>query len=178
MANISAVLEKEANRSCFDCDEDCSTDPWSSISHGSVLCLRCAGAHRSLGVHVSFVRSLMLDEIKTAEAAVLLSFGNDAFSEFLVNHGISRRVWKEIPIDLRYHTPGAELYRRRVATVRQRDGTVDGAGASSAELPTDLKPSVRPPQPAATTTPTCVLRDPNPRQPTLRRCACQLPSNP
>ena len=43
---------------CFNLSLD--TD-WGSVSHGTLICLDCAGKHRSLGVHVSFVRSIRMD---------------------------------------------------------------------------------------------------------------------
>ena len=45
-------------------------------SHGTVHCIQCAGVHRSLGVHVSFVRSLKLDTLK--QRAVALQLGGNA----------------------------------------------------------------------------------------------------
>ena len=53
------VRSYPGNDKCCDCS---SLDTeWASISHGSLICLECAGKHRSLGVQVSFVRSITMD---------------------------------------------------------------------------------------------------------------------
>ncbi len=35
---------------------------WASINLGILICLECSGVHRSLGTHISKVRSLTLDK--------------------------------------------------------------------------------------------------------------------
>ena len=53
------IREYPGNHKCCDCpslDSD-----WGSVTHGTLICLECAGKHRSLGVHVSFVRSIRMD---------------------------------------------------------------------------------------------------------------------
>jgi len=55
-----ALLRKSvANRFCADCG---SHDPtWVSVSIGVLVCIECSGVHRSLGSHISKVRSFDLD---------------------------------------------------------------------------------------------------------------------
>ncbi|KAL3908582.1 MAG: hypothetical protein SGPRY_009738, partial [Prymnesium sp.] len=112
--------------------------PWASLSHATLICIRCAGVHRSFGVNTSFVRSCALDEWSHAQRALLAKLGNAAFREFLEEHGVSREVWLATPLETRYFTPVADLYRRRVHQL---------ASGEDVELPTEMRPRVRPPVP-------------------------------
>ncbi|TMW66116.1 hypothetical protein Poli38472_003881 [Pythium oligandrum] len=64
------------NPSCADCGQVPSE--WVSINIGCFLCIECSGIHRSLGVHVSKVRSLTLDSWEMALLTLLRDhLGND-----------------------------------------------------------------------------------------------------
>ncbi|KAI8597118.1 hypothetical protein EDD21DRAFT_447281 [Dissophora ornata] len=69
------VRKIPGNEICADCK---SISPmWASVNHGTVLCIECSGIHRSLGVHVSKVRSLNLDKWETETVGIMLSLGNE-----------------------------------------------------------------------------------------------------
>ena len=56
---LQEILFIPGNNQCADCQ---APDPeWSSINLGILLCIHCAGCHRSLGTHISVVKSLKLD---------------------------------------------------------------------------------------------------------------------
>eukprot|EP00808_Paulinella_micropora_P029697 g67338.t1 len=63
------------NPTCADCD---SKDPdWACINLGTMICIACSGVHRSMGVHVSKVRSLTLDSWDAELLQFMLCVGNE-----------------------------------------------------------------------------------------------------
>uniref|UniRef100_A0A4W5LJX6 Arf-GAP with coiled-coil, ANK repeat and PH domain-containing protein n=1 Tax=Hucho hucho TaxID=62062 RepID=A0A4W5LJX6_9TELE len=75
----------DANGQCADCGT--SPSEWVSINIGAFLCIECSGIHRSLGVHVSKVRSLVLDSWDVTVLELLRThLGNAAVN----------RVWSDM----------------------------------------------------------------------------------
>ena len=60
-----------SNLKCCDCNNTATVE-WVSINLLCVLCIKCSGVHRSLGSHISKVRSLTLDNFTSIELMHLL----------------------------------------------------------------------------------------------------------
>jgi len=71
---LERLLQKEDNRLCFDCHE--KGPRWASMNLGIFICLRCAGIHRALGVHISKVRSTTMDNWEPQWVDFMESMGN------------------------------------------------------------------------------------------------------
>lgn len=65
------MRQHESNSTCCDCG-DSQTVEWISINLLCVLCIKCSGVHRSMGSHISKVRSLTLDSFTSPEVLYLL----------------------------------------------------------------------------------------------------------
>ncbi|KAF2730415.1 centaurin-beta-2 [Polyplosphaeria fusca] len=75
---LQQVREADAgNNICADCGSENKVD-WVSINLGIVICIECSGIHRSLGTHITKVRSLTLDTTSFTKdiVEVLLKIGN------------------------------------------------------------------------------------------------------
>ncbi|KAK9761772.1 hypothetical protein K7432_013082 [Basidiobolus ranarum] len=73
---ISIFRADPSNHCCADC---ASKNPeWCSINLGILLCIECSGVHRSLGTHISKIRSLTLDNSFTPDLVDMVKkIGNE-----------------------------------------------------------------------------------------------------
>ncbi|BGO91971.1 hypothetical protein NBRC10512_001076 [Rhodotorula toruloides] len=67
-------LKRPENKLCADCKRN---DPrWASTNLGVFVCIRCSGIHRSLGVHISRIKSIDLDTWTPEQVANVQRWGN------------------------------------------------------------------------------------------------------
>ncbi|XP_063431565.1 stromal membrane-associated protein 1-like isoform X7 [Mytilus trossulus] len=73
-ATLANLLKDDDNKYCVDCDA--KGPRWASWNLGIFLCIRCAGIHRNLGVHISKVKSVNLDTWTAEQVAMMMEVGN------------------------------------------------------------------------------------------------------
>ena len=68
---LRTIRSLPGNDACAD--SGASQPGWASVSFGTVISLESAGCHRGLGVHVSFVRSLTMDDFTEEQVSLGLA---------------------------------------------------------------------------------------------------------
>ena len=153
---MDALLKRPENKVCFDCG---ARQPrWASANFGIFLCLRCAGFHRSLGVHICTIKSTNMDIWDDAMLDVMDRIGNEK-AVMLYNARIPAHYRKPEPM-----SSNADLER----AVRLKYGTRDYWSPDYDELYKEiLAGSIEPPRqhapaPAAAPKPTPVAQTVSP----------------
>lgn len=114
------LLELEGNSRCVDCGNQ--NPEWAAVSYGAMVCLQCAGIHRSMGVNVSTVRSVTMDHWRYDEVVKMLEGGNRQLSSFFQRHNLHRdcvefqspHLTSANVATMRYKTKAALFYRQQL----------------------------------------------------------------
>ncbi|KAI8639436.1 hypothetical protein BD408DRAFT_421455 [Parasitella parasitica] len=77
---LKALLQKTPNKYCADCKKKDAR--WASWNLGIFICIRCSGIHRSLGVHISKVKSVDLDTWVQDQVENMVRWGNERANKY------------------------------------------------------------------------------------------------
>lgn len=108
---LLALQKQGTNKKCFDCQAP--NPQWASPKFGIFICLECAGVHRGLGVHISFVRSITMDQFKPEELKRMEIGGNKNCGDYFESHGVDLKL----PAKQKYDNYVAEDYKQKLTAL-------------------------------------------------------------
>jgi len=155
---LDAILARPENRACADCGA--RAPRWASVNLGIFVCMECSGTHRSLGTHISTVKSTTLDRWPEKWIATCSAIGNRSSNCYYEGRlpkdyqrprdGDSRdkiKLWIANKYERRDYCPRGKPSPSELLAQGKDPGVYGGAEA--AQLPGQTASTSRAQQPAA-----------------------------
>jgi len=121
---------RSKNQKCFDCRA--KNPAWGDIHFGVFVCFDCAGSHRSMGTHISFVRSTTFDQWSEHNLKKMIVGGNARAAEYFSKYGL--RISKSKSHTDFYDSKVAKRYKEQI----EKDASAMTLGASPKLSPKKL----------------------------------------
>ncbi|KAK6198010.1 GTPase activating protein [Scheffersomyces amazonensis] len=80
--NLVRSIPDSDNNICLDCESTDSVE-WISINYLACFCVKCASGHRSIGSHITKIRSLKLDKFDNESEMLLNYINNKKVNQYL-----------------------------------------------------------------------------------------------
>jgi hypothetical protein len=133
LRNSTADINNVAgNKYCADCH---GPDPqWASTTFGILVCIKCSGAHRNLGAHISKVRSLTLDHWEPEVTSIMQAIGNKKCNSLYEARAPDKKINPESSSDERLQFIKAK-YLEKQFVIRDENVTKAAESYLLAEIP-------------------------------------------
>jgi len=107
---LKEIRSQNGNNICVECDK--LNPQWISVTYAIWMCIECSGKHRSLGLHLSQVKSITMDKWSPKEIERVEMGGNRAMREFIDSHESTfDETWS---LEEKYQSQLLALYRDKV----------------------------------------------------------------